>query len=263
MILDEILKHKRRELAEARQRAPLAEVRARAGDAPPPRDFRGAISTRPDVALIAEIKRASPSAGLIRADFDPAAIASAYHSAGAAALSILTDRRFFGGELGFIALAKAAAPLPALCKDFIIHVSQVYEARSAGADAVLLIVRILSDKQIADLLGLAHELGMAALVEAHNANELDRAVRSGAPIIGINNRDLDTLGVDLATTEVLATHVPPDRVLVSESGIASRSDIERLAAFDVDAVLVGETLMRSHNVAAAARELVGVPRRGR
>lgn len=263
MILDEILKHKRREVAEARQRAPLAELRSRAGGAPPPRDFRSALSARADVALIAEIKRASPSAGLLRSDFDPAAIALAYHAAGAAALSVLTDRRFFGGELGFIALAKAAAPLPALCKDFIIDASQVYEARAAGADAVLLIVRILSDAELADLLGLTHELGMAALVEAHNADELDRAVRSGAPLVGINNRDLDTLTIDLATTEALAACVPPDRVLVSESGVACRSDVERLAASGVDAVLVGETLMKSRDVAAAAKGLVGVPRRGR
>ena len=261
MILDEILKHKRCEVAASRGRVPLSEVSARAGDAPPPRDFRGALGGRLDVALIAEIKRASPSAGLIRADFDPAAIASSYHAAGAAALSVLTDRRFFGGEPGFIALAKAAAPLPVLCKDFIIDASQVYEARAAEADAILLIVRILSDNELADLLGLAHELGMAALVETHNAAEVDRAVQSGASIVGINNRDLDTLGVDLATTEALAARVPPDQVLVSESGVASRSDVERLAASGVDAVLVGETLMRSHDVAVAARELIGVPRR--
>ncbi len=260
MILDEILKHKRREVAEARRRAPVADVRARAGDAPPPRDFRGALSDRPDVALIAEIKKASPSAGLICADFDPALIASSYHTAGAAALSVLTDRRFFGGEPGFIALAKAAAPLPALCKDFIIDACQVYEARAAGADAVLLIARILSDTELADLLGLVHELGMAALVEAHNAAEVARAVRSGAPILGINNRDLDTLGVDLATTETLAASVPPDRVLVSESGVASRSDVERLAASGVDAVLVGEALMKNRDVVHAAQQLVGVRR---
>jgi len=263
VILDEIVRHKRGEVAESRRRRPLDEVRALAGEAPPPRDFRSALAERPDVALIAEIKRSSPSAGLIREDFDPAAAAGAYAEGGAAAISVLTDERFFGGNLRHIAQVKAAAPMPVLRKDFVIDEYQVYEARAAEADAILLIVRILSDEQMGAYLALAHGLGMAALVETHNRGELERAVRSGAPIIGINNRDLDALTIDLAVTEALARDVPPDRLTVSESGISSRQDVERLARCGVHAVLVGETLMKSGDVPAAARELTGVPRAAR
>ena len=262
MILDDIVQHKRAEVAASRRSRPPEEVRARARAAPPPRDFRRALAERADIALIAEIKRSSPSAGLIREDFDPAAIAASYAEAGAAALSVLTDERFFRGMLDDLAQARAAAPLPALRKDFIIDEYQVYEARAAGADAVLLIVRILPDEQLAAYAALARELGMAALVETHNAEELSRAVGAGADLIGINNRDLDTLTVDLGTTEALAPSVPAGRVLVSESGIGSRGDVERLAGCGVHAVLVGERLMRSEDIAAAARRLTGVPRSG-
>lgn len=260
MILDEIVLHKRQEVADAQVRRPMTDVRAAAERAPEPRDFRGALADRPDVALIAEIKRSSPSAGLIREDFDPAVIADCYRTAGAAAMSVLTDERFFAGRLEYIALARAAASVPVLRKDFIIDAYQVYEARAAGADAILLIVRILSDEQLGDYLVLARSLGMAALVETHSAEEIERAIRAGAVIIGINNRDLDTLTVDLATTESLAEQIPPDRVIVSESGISSREDVERLSACGVCAVLVGETLMRSPDITEAARALVGVER---
>lgn len=260
MILDEIVRHKRTELADARRRQPLGEVRARALAAPPPRDFRAALSAGREVALIAEIKRSSPSAGLIREDFDPAAIAASYQAGGAAAISVLTDDRFFGGRLEFIAEARADAPTPILRKDFIIDEYQVFEARAAGADAVLLIARILSDQELVEYRALARDLGMAALVEAHDADEAGRAVESGADVIGVNNRDLDTLAVDLATTETLARDIPAGRVVVSESGISSRRDVERLAACGIHAVLVGEALMKSSDLAAAARELTGVPR---
>ena len=260
MILDEIVRHKREEVAESRRRHPLDEVRARAGDAPPPRDFRSALAARPDVALIAEIKRSSPSAGLIRKDFETATIAGAYAEGGAAAISVLTDERFFGGGLRHIAQVKAAAPIPVLRKDFVIDEYQVYEARAAEADAILLIVRILSDEEIAAHLALTHELGMAALVETHNRGELERAVRSDASVIGINNRDLDALTIDLAATEALVRDVPPPRLAVSESGISSRQDIERLAQCGVHAVLVGEALMKSDDIPAAVRELTRVPR---
>ena len=263
MILDEIVLHKRQEVADSQQRRPMADVRAAAESAPEPRDFRRALTDRPDIALIAEIKRSSPSAGLIREDFDPAVIADCYHVAGAAAMSVLTDERFFTGRLEYIALARAAASVPVLRKDFIIDEYQVCEARAAGADAILLIVRILSDEQLGEYLVLARSLGMTALVETHNAEEIERAVRSGAVIIGINNRDLDTLTVDLATTESLVEQIPSDRVIVSESGISSREDVERLARCGVSAVLVGETLMRSPDIAEAARALVGVERRRR
>ena len=260
MILDEIVQHKLVEVAGSREKRPLAVVRADAGAARPPRDFRRALHDRADVALIAEIKRSSPSAGLIREDFDPGVIADCYRAAGAAAMSVLTDERFFTGKLEYVAQAKAASSVPVLRKDFIIDEYQVYEARAAGADAILLIVRILSDGQLGEHLVLARELGMAALVETHTAKEVGRALRSGADIIGVNNRDLDTLTIDLATTERLVRGIPPGRVIVSESGISSREDIERLAASGIHAILVGETLMKSADITDAARSLTGVAR---
>ena len=263
MILDQIVEHKREEVAAARRRTPLADVRRRAQETAPAQGFRAALAEREDVALIAEIKRASPSAGLIREDFDPAAIAECYHSAGAAALSVLTDPRFFQGDLEHLARAKAAAGLPALRKDFLIDEYQVFEARAAQADAILLIARILSDRQLGEYIDLAGELGMAALVETHSAAEIERALEAGGDLVGINNRDLDTLTVDLATTEALARYVPPERVRISESGIGTRADVERLARCGVHAVLVGETLMRSPDMTAAARRLTGVRRAGR
>ena len=175
-------------------------------------------------------------------------------------MSVLTDERFFSGQLEFILQAKAAASMPVLRKDFIIDEYQIHEARAAGGDAILLIVRILSDEQLGEYLVLARSLGMAALVETHSADEIERAVRAGADIIGINNRDLDTLTVDLATTESLIERVPSDRVIVSESGVGSREDVERLAGCGVSAVLVGERLMRSPDITEAARALVGVER---
>lgn len=260
MILDDILKRKREEVAERRRKLPLEELRERAAAAPPQRDFRRALAERDDVALIAELKRRSPSAGVIRADFDPTAIATAYHAAGAAALSVLTDADFFGGQLEHLADARAATPLPVLRKDFIIDPYQLWEARAAGADAVLLIVRILTDAQLAEYLALADALGMAALVEVHSLREAERGLRSGAAIIGINNRNLATMTVDLSTTPLVARELPRDRIIVSESGIASRRDVELLAANGVNAVLVGESLLRSADLARAARSLVGVPR---
>jgi indole-3-glycerol phosphate synthase len=263
MILDRIVEKKREEVAERRRIEPLEAIRACAESASPPLDFRSALVDRPDVALIAELKRRSPSAGLIRKDFDPAAIARAYRAGGAAALSVLTDESFFGGRLEYLAAAKSAAQLPVLRKDFVIDEYQVYEARAAGADAVLLIVRILSGTQIAEYLALARDLGMAALVEAHDRAEVGRALDAGADIIGVNNRDLDTLKISLDTTGELAACVPPGRVLVSESGIGSREDVEHLAGRGVHAVLVGETLMKSADLERATRELTGVGRPAR
>ncbi len=260
MVLDEILEHKRKEVAEQRRRKRLEEVQAEARDAAPARDFRAALANRSDVALIAEIKQSSPSAGVIRQDFDPRTIADCYHAAGAAAISVLTDAHFFGGKQEHLAQAKAAVPLPALQKDFVIDEYQVYQARAAGADAVLLIVRILPDEHLRSYLELALELGMAALVETHNGEETERAVQNEADIIGINNRDLDTLTINLGTTANLVGDIPPGRLLVSESGISSRRDIERLAASGIHAVLVGESLLRSENIVPAARSLTGVPR---
>jgi indole-3-glycerol phosphate synthase len=260
MILDEIIERKRNEVAAAKNRCPVEELHARLREGAPARDFRRALAARRDVALIAELKRKSPSAGTIREEFDPVALATAYAEGGAAALSVLTDEHFFGGRLDFIAQAKGAANLPVLRKDFIIDAYQVDESRAAGADAVLLIVRVLSDNELVALLERVHRLGMAALVEVHDAEEARRAVRCGARVIGVNNRDLDSLSVDLQTTRALARHIPADRTLVSESGIGSRRDIETLAPVGVEAVLVGESLMKRDDLAGAARELTGVPR---
>lgn len=260
MILDEILRHKREEVANSRKSTPLDELRRIIADSPPPEDFYGAVASGADVTIIAEIKHRSPSAGLIRKDFDIGQIARAYHIGGASAISVLTDKKYFGGELGFIAAAKAASALPALRKDFIIDEYQLFEARAALADAVLLIVRVLSNEQLREYLALAGELGMAALVETHDAAELEQAIAAGAPIIGINNRDLDTLRVDLMTTEVLARNVPEGRIVVSESGIVERRDVEHMALHGAHAVLVGEHLLKSVDIARATADLTGVPR---
>ncbi|MBI3948819.1 MAG: indole-3-glycerol phosphate synthase TrpC [Armatimonadetes bacterium] len=258
MILDEIVAWKRAEVAAAKAAVPLAELKARLADAPPPRNFAAALSRPGSVHLIAEVKRASPSKGLIRADFDPAAIAAAYAQGGAAALSVLTDRRFFQGDLGFLAVARAAAPLPVLRKDFTVDPYQLYEARGAGADAVLLIAAVLGPDEIRRCLDLAGELGLACLVEAHDLPELDAVIPTGVRLIGINNRNLKTFETTLAVTEALAPHVPPDCVVVSESGIFTRADVARVAAAGARAILVGESLMRSADIAAKVRELVGV-----
>ncbi len=260
MILDEIVAHKRREIEADRRDRPLDKVREQADEAPPPLDFRAALAGGDTVAMIAEIKRASPSAGLIREDFDPARLAAAYRDAGAAALSVLTDRRYFQGRLAYLAEARRAARLPTLRKDFVVDPYQLYQARAAGADAVLLIVRVLSPPELDELLELAGRLGMAALVETHEPSEVERAIHAGAEIIGINNRDLDTLEIDLHATEAMSVMVPTDRVLVSESGISARADVERLAESGIDAILVGQSLMASPDVCEAARRLVGVPR---
>jgi len=255
-ILREIIAHKRAELQ--RSGPPLAELLAAAAQAPLARDFAAALRGD-DVRVIAEIKRASPSEGAIRAQgFDPAAIARAYQAAGAAALSVLTDERYFGGHLDHLRAARAAVGLPVLRKDFVIDERQLYEARAAGADAALLIVAVLEAGRLAELLALTQELGMAALVEAHDETEVEAAVAAGARIIGVNNRDLRSFTVDLATTERLAPIVPADRVLIAESGVHTRADVERLAEAGADAVLVGTALMRADDPGEALRELTGV-----
>jgi len=255
-ILREIIAHKRAELQ--RSGPPLAELLAAAAQAPLARDFAAALRGD-DVRVIAEIKRASPSEGAIRAQgFDPAAIARVYEAAGAAALSVLTDERYFGGHLDHLRAARAAVGLPVLRKDFVIDERQLYEARAAGADAALLIVAVLEAGRLAELLALTQELGMAALVEAHDETEVEAAVAAGARIIGVNNRDLRSFTVDLATTERLAPIVPADRVLIAESGVHTRADVERLAEAGADAVLVGTALMRADDPGEALRELTGV-----
>jgi len=260
MILDEILAHKREEVARARAEVPLAELRARLDGLPPARDFTAAVGHAGQVNLIAEVKRASPSKGLIRAGFDPAAIAAAYAEGGAAAVSVLTDRRYFQGDLSYVAVVKGAAPLPVLRKEFVVDAYQLYEARCAGADGVLLIAAALTDDEMERFLDLAGELGLHSLVEVHDRPELERVLALDAPVIGINNRDLRTFHTTLETTEALAPLVPAGRVLVSESGICTRADVERVAAAGARAILVGESLMRSPEILPRVQELVGVPR---
>ena len=245
-ILVRILERKREEIAEGARAFPLAEIRRWAADAPAPRGFRASIEARVGEgrpAVIAEIKRASPSRGIIRQDFEPTRIAAGYEQGGAAALSVLTDRDFFQGAPDHLRAARAATALPVLRKDFIVDPWQVHEARAMGADCVLLIVAALDDEPLRELAELAGELGLDTLVEVHDEAELDRALRIPAPLIGINNRDLRTFETSLATTERLAARVPADRRTVTESGIASRDDVARLRARDVHAFLVGEAFM--------------------
>ena len=245
-ILARILERKREEIAEGARTVPVAEMRRRAADAPPPRGFRDALEAKIGegrAGVIAEIKRASPSRGVIRRDFDPSRIAAGYERGGAAALSVLTDRDFFQGAPDHLRAARAATALPVLRKDFLVDPWQVHEARAMGADCVLLIVAALDDDRLRELAELAGELGLDTLVEVHDEAELDRALRIPAPLIGINNRDLRTFETTLATTRRLAPRVPEDRRTVTESGIASRDDVAGLRAGGVHAFLVGEALM--------------------
>jgi indole-3-glycerol phosphate synthase len=250
-ILERILAAKRAEVAAAKKRLPEVEVQ----NAPPVRDFVAALrAKRP--AVIAEIKRASPSKGLLRKDFDPAAIASSYAAGGAACLSVLTDREFFQGAPEHLAAARAACALPALRKDFVIDPYQVFESRALGADCVLLIAACLEDAQMRSLENLAHGLGMAVLVEVHDAAELERALWLDTPLIGINNRNLRSFETRLETTLELVPRVPPDRIVVTESGILSRDDVARMRSRGVHAFLVGEACMRAADPGAALAELL-------
>lgn len=254
-ILDEIVAWKQVELERRLAERPLDTVKQAAAGAPPPRDWIGALRA-PGVSLIAEVKRASPSAGLLRAALDPAVLAAEYAWAGAAALSVLTDARYFQGSLDDLGAAQAAVSLPVLRKDFTISPYQVYEARAAGADAVLLIAAVLDDEALAHLYGVAGSLGMAALVEVHDEAELQRALAIEPTVVGINNRDLHTFRVDLDTTARLRALVPGDVVLIAESGVSTPADVARLAAIGVDAMLVGEALVRAARPGDMARTLV-------
>ena len=257
-ILDRIVADKRGELAAATSDLPLAELQIRARNAPPVRQFAPALRGA-RVALIAEVKKATPSRGLLRADFDPAALATAYANAGAAAISVLTDEKYFQGSLADLAAIRKALPdgPPLLRKDFLIDKYQVYEARCTGADAVLLICAILEPELLRELMTCAQSLGMGALVEVHEEKELQVAVSVGADLIGINNRDLRSFEVDLATTEHLAPLVTAGATLVAESGIFTPADIRRLDACGVRAVLIGEALVMASDPGAKIRELFG------
>jgi len=257
-ILDRIVADKREELAAAQAALPLAGLRATMRDAPTPRSFADALRG-PAAGLIAEVKKASPSRGLLREDFDPVALAKTYAGAGAVAISVLTDEKHFQGTLGHLAAIRQALPdgPPLLRKDFLFDEYQLYEARLHGADAVLLITAILEPAVLAQLIAQAKSLGVDALVEVHNERELEQALAASAEIIGINNRDLRTFDVDLATTERLAPLVPAGAVIVAESGIFTRDDILRLRACGVHAVLIGEALVTALDPAAKIRELFG------
>ncbi|MCS7046069.1 MAG: indole-3-glycerol phosphate synthase TrpC [Gemmataceae bacterium] len=257
-ILDEIVAAKRREIAERQTSVDLDELRRRAERAPAARNFRAALTRGPGLGVIAEVKKASPSAGVLRADFDPVAVARAYEAAGADCLSVLTDGPYFQGDLAYLATIRAVCPLPLLRKDFLLDPYQVFEARAAGADAVLLIAEILDDAALRGLLALARDLGMEALVELHDPANLPRVLEAGATLVGINNRDLRTFHTSLERTLQLAPRIPSDRVVVSESGIKTRGDMEQLRAVGVKAVLIGETLMRADDPTAALRRLRGL-----
>jgi indole-3-glycerol phosphate synthase len=257
-VLEEILRAKREELREKKGSSALRELRERARDAEPVRGFGDAIR-RGDgpLRLIAEVKRASPSRGIIREAFNLPEILDIYERKNVDAISILTDERYFGGSIEHLRTARARTTRPLLRKDFIIDECQVYEARAYGADAILLIVSALERSQLMDLMGLAGEIGLDCLVEVHNLKELDTALYCNAGIIGINNRDLNTLDVDLNTTLDLIKDIPEGKITVSESGIESRTDVERIGSAGIDAILVGTSLMKAGDIGERIDELMG------
>ena len=259
-LLQEIVRNTKAGLLRKQREKSIARLFAAAGDARAPRPFAAALRREQQVAVIAEIKKASPTAGTLREDFDPVEIAKGYRDGGAQAISVLTEESFFKGDLKFLTGVSRAVDLPLLRKDFIVDPYQVVEARAHGADAVLLILGLLSRGQCAELAAAARECRLDCLVEVHTIKELELALSEDVPLVGINNRDLTTFEVDLATAEKLLPIVPPGAVAVSESGLKSRGDLERVARAGADAVLIGETLMRAENVSGALAEFAGVPK---
>jgi len=255
-ILERILASRRAAIAELKASGVAARLPQSVAAAPAPRDFRRALQ-RTGVALIAECKERSPSGGLLQRSYDPVRLAQRFAANGAAAISVLTEPEFFGGSLDHLQAVRAAVDVPVLCKDFVIDPIQVLSARAVGADAVLLIVGILDDGALRDLQALARRLSMHAVVEVHSEEELERALRADATIIGINNRDLTKMKTDRETTGRLRSLIPDGRVVISESGIESRADVDELRRLGVDAVLVGEALLRAADIDAKVRELSG------
>lgn len=258
--LKKIVAHKREELSARRVRTSLNELRRIIEDIPGTCGFEAALrytAAAGDTAIIAEVKKGSPSKGVIRADFDPVDVARTYELNGATCLSVLTDERFFMGSLDYLSRIRDVVALPLLRKDFILDAYQIYEARCSGADAVLLIAAILDFSRIVDLTELARELSLDVLLEVHDEGEVEIALRTDCTLIGVNNRDLRTFVTDLDTTRRLSDMIPPDRLLVAESGISSRTDVERLRAYGAGAFLIGESLMREHDIGSKLRELRG------
>ena len=254
-MLNRIIAEKREEIAQRKRRLSISTLKERIAQHQVPLDFASALSGD-GIRLIAEVKRASPSRGILCPNFNPVALAKTYANGGAVAISVLTEANYFKGSLGHLAMIREEVRLPLLRKDFIFDQYQVYESRAYGADALLLIVAILSQEQLKELLSLSRNLGLSCLVEVHNEDEVERALSSSAKIIGINNRNLDTFKVDINTTRRLRPLIPKDRIVVSESGISNRSDVEKLKKWGVNTVLVGEALVTADDIPAKMRELI-------
>ncbi len=258
-ILEKIYQHKLLEVAESKKRIPIGTLEKAIQKRRETKSFRRALKSDTNIAVIAEIKKASPSLGIIRNDFDPVKIARLYESGGAAAISVLTDEKYFHGRLAYLTEVKRSVHLPVLRKDFIIDPYQIFEARCAGADAVLLIAALLSGEEIQRYLDLANELEMDCLVEVHSHAELQKVLQTNADIIGINNRNLATFRTDIDTTFQLKPLIPAEKIVVSESGIKSRAEVLELLKGGINAILVGETLMKSDDIPATLHELLGIP----
>ena len=260
-VLSRIIDTKHEELAALRSCHGKAELEAMIADQAPPRDFTGALRRAADhgYGLIAEVKKASPSKGVIRADFDPPALARAYQDGGATCLSVLTDAQYFQGHMDYMIAARAATNLPVLRKDFMIDTHQVLEARAHGADAILIIMAAVDDSLARDLEDAAHDLGMAVLVEIHDSAELDRALMLTSPLLGVNNRNLRTMATDLATGEEMLKNFPADRIAIAESGLNTPDDLARMARAGSRCFLIGESLMRQQDVTSATQVILSNP----